>query len=65
MRSSAIKHLNGARRAALHDSSHHGVQVAEKLDAMDDEQQKQSSAVHALDDALHTAISIGDVVPNQ
>jgi hypothetical protein len=36
------------------------VQVAEKLDCMDDEQRKHISA---LDDVLHNAVSIGDTVP--
>lgn len=35
------------------------LQVAEKLDVMDGEQRKQMTA---LDDVLHTAVTIGDKV---
>jgi hypothetical protein len=38
------------------------LQVAEKLDAMEDEQRRQHNNLDALDTALNTAISIGDTV---
>jgi hypothetical protein len=38
------------------------VQIADKIDSLDDERQQQSSTLKELDKMLSTQISIGDTV---
>jgi ABC-type phosphate transport system auxiliary subunit len=40
------------------------LQVAEKLDAMDDEVRQQTVTMDKMDGQLNTAITIGDTVPH-